>query len=1220
MNIIKKCFMLLGFFFLLILPGESRADDMSIFDVDASIRPNILVIFDNSTSMKYPLPYDYTQTYPGPYETCQPRTDPAAPCIPVIYFQACCYDQDCSGGGSGPPQPPVCLPGRECSIFDLFDPQNLLANFWGDDEAHAAFHCGTNDEVNCWACLSGKGAEVPFIDSPFHGHKYCCTPVQEGSWKAYSTACTCRGTTIVVNGVTYIFGNYHYEKAGTQTDFQDVNYDGQDDRIDLNTENIIRRYTGNYLNYVYQLKLNHGKTVQNRYDAAKAAIASIVDNYYQQVNFGLMVFDKSENNTSASNYLEFIDGGKVLVEIANPTTSQQMENQKTALMNALNGGAQPGARMFTPLAEALADAGRYYRGTFTNFHNGKGGNNPTNLDSPIKDYCQGNFVIIVTDGEPTCDSDKSVLSFLLEPGNAYYKNLEPSTPPIVRDPDNLTFRKYASTGRTHANIGFTGDNQTEIDEGKIYYHYLDNVALYLYDKDMCAESGANGRIPGCRPNQQGNSASINIKTFVIGFGIGNEILRSAALWGTGGTLNAASRPEDERGFYRAGGQISLENALRQIISLILRQPFIFTNVALQTKQITTGDALYIPYAIPVEKTGGDLKKWGIVGGELKDRNGAAATDSSGKFTGTPYWSANDEIKAQVTAITRKIYTAFQTGPIITAGTTSGNIFAKTNPAVNNETALRMSDRNTRDKVIDFITGLNIDVDPRVVRTNVLGSILHSTPLLVNYWQTADRGANQTPPKVIYVGANDGMLHAINEANGRELWAFIPKELLGTLNKLALQNDRQYFVDGSPKLVTLDSTGKRLLHPDDPAAVQKILVFGLRRGGSNYYGLDVTDKDNPSLLWTVSPQTPGFGRLGQSWSEPVFGQVKNGDGNSLVVGFIGGGFDPDYSASKKSYWGNAFYAFDVRTGSHVWSVAGTENAGTKYKQKMTYSIPSNILAYDANNDGYVDRLYVGDLGGQLWIFTDLTDGQEGNPQISQWEARLLFDTRSGGNSGGNNGNNSHANDRRIFYPPDLVRAEGKYFLYFGTGDREDPRDTTVINQFYCVKDPRINVTSMDQNNLLNLTNDISPKPADLVGKQGWYITLENLGEKALARPKVYSGNVFFTTFTPSAGTCEVGGTPRMYAVNYLKGVPVLDLANPVTPPPTSPTLNKDDRSKPLVDLGGIPGEVAIVIQTGSGGLGANTFAPSGLGLPSGGRIPQILTLIPYSWKDKGANPN
>ena len=131
----------------------------------------------------------------------------------------------------------------------------------------------------------------------------------------------------------------------------------------------------------------------------------------------------------------------------------------------------------------------------------------------------------------------------------------------------------------------------------------------------------------------------------------------------------------------------------------------------------------------------------------------------------------------------------------------------------------------------------------------------------------------------------------------------------------------------------------------------IVVFGLRRGGKTYHALDITDTTNPTYLWSFTDT-----KLGETWSEPAIGKVKVGGADKFVA-FVGGGYD----TPQNNALGKAFFVIDLATGAKLWEYY---NDGTSDdRQYMSFSIPGNPTAVDLNSDGYVDRVYIGDVGGQ-----------------------------------------------------------------------------------------------------------------------------------------------------------------------------------------------------------------------------------------------------------------
>ena len=435
----------------------------------------------------------------------------------------------------------------------------------------------------------------------------------------------------------------------------------------------------------------------------------------------------------------------------------------------------------------------------------------------------------------------------------------------------------------------------------------------------------------------------------------------------------------------------------------------------------------------------------------------------------------------------------------------------------------------RDKLIQYIQGYDSyakrkEKDPLKKRGWLLGGIADSRPLVVPY---------ENSQSVIFVGANDGMLHAFDDATGEELWGFIPYELLGRLKDLPKANKPQYYVDGSPKAYLTES--------------QKIIVFGLGKGGSNYYALDVTDPDHPKYLWEIGPEATGYSEMGQAWSTPQIGKVKN-EKKEQVVCFIGSGYDEKRMTDDKK--GRGVYAVDIMTGSQVWRWDYWRDPN------MKYSIPSDISKVDTDGDGYVDRLYVGDMGGRLWRF----DLNGSDPDT--WAGKVIFNS---------DGNIVARGSRKIFARPDVTLEKDYEMVFFGTGDREDANEKNVVNQIYAIKDKGLK-SVLSESDLEDETRRLKG-PGESEEKQGWYLTLENKGEKVLSSPVVIFGAAYFTTFTPSQTGNE--GIARLYVLNYKNGNPILNL-NPKNDT-DGVKIDLSDRSKVIGT--GIPSSIIISVIDG-----------------------------------------
>jgi len=279
--------------------------------------------------------------------------------------------------------------------------------------------------------------------------------------------------------------------------------------------------------------------------------------------------------------------------------------------------------------------------------------------------------------------------------------------------------------------------------------------------------------------------------------------------------------------------------------------------------------------------------------------------------------------------------------------------------------------------------------------------------------------------------------------------------------------------------------------------------------------------------------------------------------------------------------------DLLTGARGWRYSHAEDAS------MSYSIPSDVATVDTDADGKIDRLYVGDMGGQMWRF----NVKDGSP--SNWTGKILFQSNGVGDK------------RKIFYPPDVSLEQGDTcyeMLFFGTGDREDPREATVINRLYAVKDKNP-ATTLTEADLVDVTEDLLQDPsttqeqknsikAQLNASLGWFIELDlSSGEKCLAAPVVFNRIAFYTTYAPGSvaegdDPCFVGeGIARLYVLQYTTGNAVFnfDLTNDAD----DPVIARSDRVKTMGT--GIPSGVIITFIGGTAvayaGVGGGVFMPT-----------------------------
>lgn len=502
----------------------------------------------------------------------------------------------------------------------------------------------------------------------------------------------------------------------------------------------------------------------------------------------------------------------------------------------------------------------------------------------------------------------------------------------------------------------------------------------------------------------------------------------------------------------------------------------------------------------------------------------------------------------------------------------------------------------RQKLINHIRGfdaydINQNGNVNEERLWKLGDIFHSNAVIVGspnaYFQDAGFSGpggfydtNKNRAKIILVGANDGMLHAFNADTGVEEWAFIPPSVLKTLQ--LMPSAHTYYVDSSPKV----SDVWVYSNPTDASKTvdewRTILVCGLRKGGKQYFALDITDTLNPIFLWEFprSNDATTLAKVGESSSEPVFGLVKAEQGGDLYerwVAFIGGGQDPNEKKGIDAVIGRGFYVIDVKTGEILWELSKDDSVtypDTDPRKYMNHAFPASSATVDLNSDGYVDKVYIGDRGGQMWVF-DVSFDAVTKKSNSQWTGKILFKAPG-----------SSSEKHSIYYPP-AVAFDKKHvpWVYFGTGDREDPTDTTNPQErFYAVMDDGLGNYPRQESDLKDVTS-LNTFNQDLT-KKGWFIKLQSSGgqvEKVLARPAVFNQLLYFTTYTYKGITaCSVEGEARLYIVSYLSGGGALavDELSDLSGTPSSErykTIGLGVPSNPIISVD-TKGVASIVIGT------------------------------------------
>ena len=574
----------------------------------------------------------------------------------------------------------------------------------------------------------------------------------------------------------------------------------------------------------------------------------------------------------------------------------------------------------------------------------------------------------------------------------------------------------------------------------------------------------------------------------------------------------------------------------------------FTAPVVPAAKTISQDKIYMAFFKPGEGNfwEGNVVKLGISSdNQIVDTNGGPATLASGlmKIDAVPYWATIDW--ADVTKSNyihnsnRNIYTYL----------TSWTQFESTNEDLT--MTILGNPTGSKANIINYVRGADVfdeDGDSNVAenRSIIAGDVLHSKPSIFQY-----RYADGTSRTMVYFGANDGMLHAVLDvtessgvpptvtSHGTEEWAFIPPDQLPRLKEMIEGVGHQNYVDATPKIYFKDMDGDGVLDSGDGDKV--VLVCGERKGGTSYFALDATDPSSPRYLWRInqnndsalgwSAPTTVIAELGETWSEPQFGVVKTTDEDTTgtPVFFIGGGYSSDNSSGK------AVVAVDVLTGTVV----------KKFTTGMNYSFPSDVLVVDENDNGFADKVYVGDLGGQMWRFASFVDSignslafPNCNENIHSWTGQVFFKTDDN-------------NSRKFFYPPSVTLDKGFDMVFMGTGDRENACCNNSDNAcsfigpdiIAAAKEIHSLTTIVGETHLVDATEPIVTS-SNLSTDKGWYIRLVDdsgnaVGEKVLSEGTVFYKTFYITTFTPNSDPSVPGGDAKLYALSYLTGTAVLD---------------------------------------------------------------------------------
>lgn len=871
-------------------------------------------------------------------------------------------------------------------------------------------------------------------------------------------------------------------------------------------------YDGNYLSW----RAVPTEESITRFDIVRTILGKVLT-VYDDVNIGLMRFNG-------------VDGGPVIHAIKDLKDNRAAFD--TTLANLDAGGN-------TPLSETFYEAALYWRGMAAHYGETvtEHTTDPAALvpSSSPKVYsaptfggsCPRNYNILLTDGRPTQDADpvglvSNLPNFPTVPGSC--------TPSIVTNNDN----------------GIC----------------LDDIGEYLFTEDISPQAGVQ-----------------TVSTYGVGFLASQDDFR----------LTQETTDKSGGKFFLATDPESLATSLLTIFDEITEQSLTFAAPSVAVNAFNRTQNLNDMYmSVFTSKSQahwpGNLKKYRLVNGAITDANGQPAVDPLTGFfadTATSFWTSGSADGAEVQlggaanelpdSAARNLYTYNGSDTTLSGGSnavSTGNALAY---SLADFGLTGAADEPDIDTIIRWARGEDVkdeDQDVTTTERRAMGDPLHSQPAAVDY------GTGGSSDVVVYAATNDGYLHALDADTGAELWSFIPKQFLSGLHRLyqdPISRSRQYAIDGDIIPVVNDVNKNGEIETADGDFVY--VVFGMRRGGDNYIALDVTDKNAPEFLWDVS-----YPEFGQSWSKPVVTRINtttNSINANQAVVVVGAGYDAVHDSPSQPISddgeGAGIMMLDIETGAVIWR-AGPDAPADLTLTTMTRAFPTEIKVIDLTGDGYANRMYAADVGGQIWRFDVFSDaapgvGAGGSPALVTGGIIAQF---------GLDG----TSERRIYNAPDVsifndIHQQRRYIaVSIGSGYRAHPLNNNATDRFYSLRDPDV-FTSLTQDAYTNydIATDASLTEINQTlgtvltsADRGWKFTMP-ANQKVLADSATFDGRVFFVGFSPEVtnlAACETTvGKNFLYQVSVVNGDPIAYLST------LDPLLSDDARVTALTQGGIAP---------------------------------------------------
>jgi len=798
-------------------------------------------------------------------------------------------------------------------------------------------------------------------------------------------------------------------------------------------------------------------------------------------------------------YADITGAGKLNESVQADSTAHY--NNLIALLGSETNGATAeikNAAVYTPLKGSLDSAKTYFATSYQS-------NN-----SPIAYSCQQNFVMMVTDGLPTGKTDGTL---------------------------------YSSTDRTNTCTWSTTTNSCTSGSFGV------------------AATDAINSVTALRSTTNSTKTTpYDIQTYVVALGdtVANAnalAVMNAMAFAGGGTSSALL----------ANDATSFQNAINAITDDIVAKVGSSAAVSVANAHVTSTDNASFASSYNSGTWAGDLNSYAI-------------DSATGIPQTTSLWtsgSAQSQLDAR-TSTNRKIATS-----TATAGSIGGIQFQPTTATTTTklstaqQTLLNTPSVSPVDgaAVLAFLRGDRTGETAGTyrVRAHLLGDTVNAEPLVVrapsaNYADTGYKGstttfkeANASRTRIVYQGANDGMLHAFNASTGAETWAFVPNIVIANLNNLSSKSSfsHKYLVDGTP--VSGDVDFKNVDGATGSGTDWRtILVGGLGKGGRGYYALDVTNPDAAAeaavaskVLWefpnsvtNASQRSAATLNTGYTFGKPII--VKTAAKGWVVL--VTSGYNNGTNSGDSGGDGlGHLYVLNPSTGDLIKDITTSGCATTPTSSPCGLA---QISAYveNADLDNTTDFVYGGDLMGNVWRFNFT-----GN-SVSSWTVAKFATLKDNATA-----------TQPITTSPELanisISGTSRRFVYIGTGqylgDTDVPcpssgcptgktqnANAQQTQTMYGLIDDTINpltnpVRDVLQQQALTIntatgTSTVTNNTVDFATKKGWYVDLPTTGERINTDPALAAGALTFTSNIPSTTICEPGGSSWLYYLNYQTG--------------------------------------------------------------------------------------